>query len=172
MLGLTGLTVLAWHVGHSPVALTQTRAAHSPMALNQIRAAPPAMIEPFTIGSYEPGVSAYMAAGCLAYSFVRVMRSTGVFMKRTEAPSYRELNPFEADLQATNRAREKLKAFGRQQQTLALPTMEELKRACHIIGTQDGRSVYICAERTGPGCQESSDYSTHYGRPVYVCLNA
>ena len=53
-----------------------------------------------------------------------------------------------------------------------LPPLAELADACHLIGTDKGEPVFLCAtaQRDGfGGCARSDDFSTFYGQSVYVC---
>lgn len=55
-----------------------------------------------------------------------------------------------------------------------LPPLAELKSACHLLGVEKGRQVFLCAEpeNFGGGCARSGDFSEYYGEPVYVCRPA
>ena len=57
-----------------------------------------------------------------------------------------------------------------------LPTWEELQVSCYRVGEMDSRAIYLCGSSSGQpgltGCEPSSDFTKHYGKPVYVCQGA
>ena len=54
-----------------------------------------------------------------------------------------------------------------------LPSMEDLRETCHLVGSKDGRHMWLCATNEQDdeleGCSTSTDFSRYYGQPVYVC---
>ena len=98
-----------------------------------------------------------LAGACVLFVYTNMVRSTGVFQTRTKAPSYRGV--------------EKLGKFGWLQADMRvpLPSFAELEDACHRIGNQDGREVYLCATAPSARCQENAVFSEYYKQPVYIC---
>ena len=98
-----------------------------------------------------------LAGACVLFVYTNMVRSTGVFQTRTKAPSYRGV--------------EKLGKFGWLQADMRvpLPSFAELENACHRIGNQDGREVYLCATAPSVRCQENAVFSEYYKQPVYIC---
>lgn len=54
---------------------------------------------------------------------------------------------------------------------LALPSLEELQRACVLVTTaSSAHDLVLCANPTGADmCIEDEDFSEYYGVPVFVC---
>merc|ERR1712093_570025 len=52
---------------------------------------------------------------------------------------------------------------------MPLPSLEQLKNQCTIIGEELGRQCVLCTTPLHAGCDKDEDFSTHYGQPVYVC---
>ena len=57
-----------------------------------------------------------------------------------------------------------------------LPSWEELQQACHLVGTHNGRYMYLCAtnavavEQELDDCKVSQDFTRYYGgKTVFVC---
>lgn len=53
-----------------------------------------------------------------------------------------------------------------------LPSLEELRDACHLIGERDGHRMWLCASQSATShkvCGTSNDFSTYYGEEVFVC---
>jgi len=55
---------------------------------------------------------------------------------------------------------------------MPLPSLAELQDGCYRIGEQNDHYMYICAnmgQQGLEGCEESADFSRHFGQTVYVC---
>lgn len=54
--------------------------------------------------------------------------------------------------------------------SVPLPSLGELKDACHRIGVKDGSTFYLCGQPSQEySCAQSPDFSEYYGETVYVC---
>jgi len=53
-----------------------------------------------------------------------------------------------------------------------LPTLEELRTACHLVGEREGHRMFLCASESASGhkvCGASEDFSRYYGEVVFIC---
>ena len=56
-----------------------------------------------------------------------------------------------------------------------LPTLDELRDGCHLIGHRGGKHMYLCAQPVPVGgmavkeCELSADFSDYYNAQVHVC---
>jgi len=55
-----------------------------------------------------------------------------------------------------------------------LPSLEELRQACHFIGEHENRQVYLCTTEQPDAegldsCELSDDFTKHYGTNIYLC---
>lgn len=116
-----------------------------------------ASVEPPAVLGAAPLIAIAVFVG---FIWLKVARSFGVFVHKDNSPSGFEF-----------RAAERLKNFGMLQADMRvpLPSLEELKTACHQIGQLDGGRVFLCYEKLSAGCVPSPEFSEHYQHDVYVC---
>lgn len=56
---------------------------------------------------------------------------------------------------------------------MALPTLEELERACVVVTTAASeRQLLLCSAPSNGVCTPDEEFSDYYGQPVYVCPNS